>query len=66
MNVEKIDKAIEAVADLIENYADSVPAKKISAIAELITARALVETKKNNEVGWANWRQGENQSCEQV
>lgn len=42
MKVEKIDKAINALAELIENYTDSVPAEKINALAALIEARASV------------------------
>ena len=66
MNIEKIDAAIDAVAEKIADDADRADAETIKALAELVTARALVETQKNNEVGWVNWRQGENQSCEQV
>lgn len=43
MNTEKIDRAIDAVAEYIENNANGCCEDKIKALAELVTARALVE-----------------------
>lgn len=44
-NVEKVDKAIESIADNISNGTEKHP-EIITALAELIRARAVVEKEK--------------------
>lgn len=54
MNTEKIDRAIDAVADMISKDPENINTETIKALAELVAARAMVVKPKNYEAGWSN------------